>query len=86
MARRTTWEDDLVNLGVSSGSQGSTDLTVGLTADEKAGRTVTRLIGELGLASSTVAGAWGVQAVDIGIAIIDGDAFAAGALPDPNPS
>ena len=83
MARRTSWNDVFVDVTVATGSQNSASLETGLTADEKEGRTLTRLIGELSLVSNSVAGAYGVQTLDIGVAIIDGDAFTAGAFPDP---
>ena len=82
MPRRTAWEDELINFNVGDGNQASTQLMSTITADEARGTTLTRLIFELALYSTTVAGAWGTQLVDIGIAVLDEDAFTAGALPD----
>ena len=84
MARRTAWADALVANNVGSGSQLGIDIGGGMSAIDKEGRTITRLIGELGLYSTTVAGLWGVQALDLGIAVIDGDAATALVFPDPN--
>ena len=48
--------------------------------------TVGRWIGELGIFSTSVAGAWGIHRVSLGIAMLDADAATAGAMPDPNSS
>ena len=42
------------------------------------------MIGNLWFASITTAGAWGRQKIDLGIAVLDRDAVAASAFPDPN--
>ena len=84
MARRTAWEDELIDFNVSDAGQSSTQLMSTITADESRGTTLTRLIYELAVFSTTVAGAWGTQFLDLGIAVLDEDAFVAGALPDPN--
>ena len=84
MARRTAWEDTLFDSTVLSGGAASPTLMVGLTRDESRGLTITRMIGELSFASNTIAGAFGNQIIDIGIAILDRDAIAASAHPDPN--
>ena len=85
MARRTAWQDTIVDEHQTATSvQNSLQMMSTLDREEKRGNTITRLIGELGLYSTTVAGAWGVQKYDIGFAMLDDDAFAAAALPDPN--
>ena len=86
MARRTAWEDTLVNLNVGNAAQNSTQMMVSTTADELRGSTLTRVIVDLGLYSVTTAGAWGVQLVDLALATLEEDAFIAGVLPDPNVS
>ena len=84
MARRTAWEDTIIDRDVANAGQASQQVMSTVTADEMRGSTLTRLIGELGLYSNTVAGAYGVQAATIGIATLDEDAFVAGAVPDPS--
>ena len=86
MARRTTWQDRLVDTTVSSGGQAAPTLMTDISRDEGAGRTLTRMIGELSLSSATIAGAWGKQMMDIGIGLFDRDAAAAVAMSDPNVS
>ena len=71
---------------VASGSQGILQMILTLTADENRGATITRLIAEFALSSTTVAGAWGKQLVDLGLAMIERDAFSAAAVPDPDVS
>jgi len=84
MARRSMWVDTNVNLAASSGSQSAgLSLMGGFTAAEIFGWTVTRLIFDLGLHSTTVGGAWGVHAADLGIGIVSAESFAAGIFPDP---
>ena len=82
--RRSAWEDSRININVASGAQGFTDLMGTLTEDLQQGRTVVRMVGELTINSQTTAGAWGLQVVDIGVGIIDRDAFAVQEFPDPN--
>ena len=54
--------------------------------DERLGMTIARWIGDLGIYSTTVAGAWGVARISIGVVMLDADAAGAGAFPDPNSS
>ena len=81
MARRTVWEDQLLSITIGSGSQGAVDLMPGLVQDEGRGMTLTRMIGALSLFSTSVAGAYGVQILDVGIAVIDRDAVASCTIP-----
>ena len=84
MARRTTWEDEILNTSAVAGGATAPQLVSSLDADEAKGMTVTRVIGDLGFYSQTIAGAFGVMRVSFGIAVIDRDAAAAGAFPDPD--
>ena len=56
----------------------------GLAPVNTRGMTVIRTIIRMGLFSNTVAGAWGIMRVDLGIGVASQEAFAAGVLPDPN--
>ena len=82
--RRTSWEDNLVNISVASGSRTNPDLMVNLSEDETRGTTITRVILDLWLFSTTVAGAWGIQKFDLGMQIVSVDALNAAAVPDPD--
>ena len=84
MARRTAWEDTLIDQDVASSGQNNQQLMNNLVQDERRGLTVVRWIGELSLNSLTVAGAYGVMKLALGITMLDADAAAAGAFPDPN--
>ena len=84
MPRRTKWEDTRVDMLPANGGQTHISLMGTVTPNESEGETLVRTIGELGLFSTTVAGAYGVQRVDIGIGLASQEAFAAGVLPDPN--
>ena len=83
MARRTTWRDTLINNSITSSGATVVEYNAGATQDENRGSTLTRTIVELALWSTSVAAAWGVQMVDIGLGLIEADALAAGAVPDP---
>ena len=84
MARSTWWQDRLVGLSVANGGQNNADLLLNVSSDESRGLTLTRTILALGMFSTTVAGAYGVQIVDVGIGLIDRDAAAVAAFPDPD--
>ena len=84
MARRPTdWIDSDISAGVASGAQLLTTLLPGLAPEDFRGATVIRTIIALSFHSVTVAGAWGVQKVDLAIGIAAQEAFAAGVVPDP---
>ena len=84
MARQLVWHDNLVDQTVSNGGQVAVDMIPGLSEDDRVGCTITRLIGvvffhtQLTLTSETV------QVIDLGIGVMSADAFAAGAMPDPD--
>ena len=84
MARRTSWEDLVADIIVTSGAQQDVDLLNNLSDDESRGLTVTRVIGTIHMFSGTIAGAWGKQILDMGIGVVSVDAVAANAFPDPN--
>jgi len=85
MARRpTTWEDTIIARDLPSGTQQLNGLVLGLSAQDQRQATVIRTIISLWLHSTTVAGAWGAQRIDLAIGMISLDAFTAGESPDPN--
>ena len=84
MARRTKWEDTLLSISVASGAGSTQSLMGSVTPNESEGETIVRCIGDLWLFSTTVAGAWGAEQVDIGIGVVAQEAFAAGVTSDPN--
>jgi len=81
--RRTTWVDTLVGFTVANGAQGLVSLATGVSPTFTQEATILRTIYKLYLMSTTVAGAWGVQQVDLGWAVASQEAFAAGTVPDP---
>ena len=84
MARRTAWEDTTIDIDCVQ--QNTQQLMTSFEADERMGLTCARWIGEFGIFSQTTAGAFGLQRVSLGIAMLDADAAAAGAFPDPQSS
>jgi len=87
MPRQTEWVDSLVTLDVATGaSSAGLDLMAGAptVANRVRGGTIVRMIYDLNLLSTTTAGAFGVAAIDLAWGIASQEAFAAGALPDPN--
>ena len=83
--RRTTWEDTIIVLNVEVDAAGDRSaLDGGLSQADAQGLTLTRCIGDLSIYSNTVAGAWGVQDVAIGIGMSSREAFTAETLPSPN--
>jgi len=82
--RPTDWMDTLVNETVGSGTQGVVPLSTALVAADSARATVIRTIVRLYTMSTSVAGAWGTQVVDMAIGIASQEAFTASVLPDPN--
>ena len=83
MPRPTEWLDTIIDKAVVEGGQGLATLITGLAPSDMRGTTVIRTLVSLGIASSTVAGAWGVGRVDMAIGIASQEAFAAGVIPDP---
>jgi len=84
MPRETDWIDTNVDFTIASGAQAFVSLITGAAPINMRGVTLTRLIISLGFTSTTVAGLWGIQQVDMGIGVTSQEAFAAGSLPDPS--
>ena len=84
MARQGRWVDTLVDRSVADGAQGVDDLFNAIAEVDTRGWTITRVIGELWLASTSVAGAWGHGHLDIGLGVLSRELVAMGGYPDPN--
>ena len=84
MARPTDWIDTRISIAPNSGGQANTSLVSGFTGIDLRGVTVVRTIIRLSLFSTTVAGAWGVQTVDLAMGIVSRESFTASVLPDPS--
>ena len=84
--RQSDWIDTLVSSTVSDGGQVINSLATGVAPVNQRGATIVRTIYELSLYSTTVAGAWGLQSLDIAWGVTSQEAFAAGVVPDPNTS
>ena len=80
--RQSIWRDAIINQSVATGGQVSSDLTGALTQFQKQGLTLVRTIVHLTARVQTLGGVVGSQQLGMGIAIIDEDANAAGALPE----
>ncbi len=81
--RRTSWEDSVLANTIVVGTQTLLSIDGTPSVDTGQGRTLTRVIGDLVFVSTTVAGAWGVNRMGIGIGGCSREAFTAGVVPDP---
>ncbi len=82
-ARPTDWIDTLIDQDVLSASGQHESLMTGVAPVNMRGMTLIRTIISLHVQSTTVAGAWGAQQLDIAIGVASQEAFASGSLPDP---
>ena len=84
MARRTRWIDTLVQIAVADAGQTTLELFNDAAEVDTDGWTVARVLGELWFSSASVAGAYGIERIDIGIGMVSKEAQIASAFPDPN--
>jgi len=85
MPRPTDWIDTLVVLSAAAmGGQANQSLMTGVAPVNMRGMTLIRTIISLGMVSTTTAGAWAAQSINMGIGVASQEAFAAGVLPDPD--
>ncbi len=84
MPRQMDWIDTRIGFTLATGFQFGTDIDGGSTQVVQRGTTIIRTIIKLGMSSNSVAGAWGLQLIDMAIGIGDREAFSAGIFPDPN--
>ncbi len=84
--RATDWIDTVFRSDTASGAQSLFSLMTGVAPVNVRRQTLVRTLITMDLFSTTVAGAWGTQSVDIGIGITSQEAFAAGVVADPNVS
>ena len=82
MPRRTAWEDTNMELSLGNGVTAGVGLHSASPVDTR-GVTVTRFLGDLSVTSTTVAGAWGVQHLILGVGVLSQEAFLASTFPDP---
>ena len=82
-ARQTDWVDTLVGFNLATGTQDNTRIDGGSTQVVLRGVTIIRTILNLSVISLSIAGAYGVQAMNFGIGISSREAFNAGVFPDP---
>ena len=82
--RRTRWVDTHVQINTATGAQSVVELLQSAGDIDTREWTITRLIGMIVMGSTTVAGAWGTQAMTMGIGVISREAVTGGAFPDLN--
>ena len=82
--RGTRWFDTRLSDQLANGDQDTTDLTEDLGVDASYGCTITRIIGDIWVYPIAPSAVTGVMRLDLGIAMIEEDALAAGAFPDPD--
>jgi len=81
--RRTTWEDRVLGQTLVAGAQLLIRVDGTNSVADSQGLTLTRVIIDMYLMSTSIAGAYGVQAVDYGVLGMSRESFAAGISPDP---
>jgi len=82
--RKTQWVDSLFDFTIANGGQDVRSLLSTLIGNDTQGMTLVRTIIELGLGPISWTGAFGTQALDMGIGMSAQEAFLAGTLPDPS--
>ena len=85
MPRTTEWKDNIVSFNLATGAGAFESLVVNFSEPDKRGMTLVRTLLRLNFFSTSIAGAYGVQIVSLGIAVAFQEAFAVGltALSDP---
>jgi len=81
--RPTRWLDTIVGNTIVNAGQAVVSLLAGIGPVDTRGVTVIRTIIRLDIVSTSVAGAWGSQSVDLAMGIASQEAFAAAVVPDP---
>ena len=84
MARETFWVDNPISFGMTSGGRITVSLFTGTPPINTRRATIVRFILRLSAYSESVAGAWGINLIDLGIGVVSQEAFNAGAIPDPD--
>ena len=85
MARQNEWKDNLISVGLATGAGTFESLVANFTEPDKRGMTLVRTLIRLTAFSTSIAGAYGVQNISMGIGVASQEAFAVGlaALSDP---
>ena len=84
--RKTQWVDSLFDFTIANAGQDVRSLLSTLIGNDTQGMTLVRTIIELSLGPINWTGAFGTQALDMGIGMSAQEAFLAGTLPDPSTS
>ena len=82
--RRTRWVDIFVNMNVPNNGQNRVSVFADFPLGTFYGSTIVRTIARVGLAPTTVAGAWGVAVSDVGFGVISQESVGAAVFPDPS--
>ncbi len=81
--RRTQWMDNNFGALIANGGDDVQDLRGPLGLRDIQGSTITRIVGSISIHSATIAGAYGVQRVSIGIGVASEEAVTANVVADP---
>ena len=84
--RGVAWYDLLVDTNLGNAVQVGFDLTSDLSAPDRIGCTITRVLIDLWADLAVTNAGDAVQVVDVGIGVMSGEAAAASVLPDPDVS
>jgi len=82
MVRAMVWDDSVLGSTIATGAEVIVPLSTTVQGESR-GQTVIRSMYDLSASSVSIAGAYGVQSLDIGIGITSLEAFTAGIVPDP---
>jgi len=82
-SRPTRWVDTVITRDIPDSTQQAQSLMGDLSDSEKRTATVIRIILSMGVWSTTLAGAYGVQRAGFGIGVASEEAFNANVFPDP---
>ncbi len=83
MVRSTNWIDKTIAITITPATQSSTNITSTLSAAERKGTTLIRCLYRLSIRPTDLLDTHTVLNIFMGIGLIEGDAAAAGVLPDP---
>ena len=82
--RQLVWHDQLFDETLANNAQKGFDMTPALAVNERLGCTITRIIGTIYCSLGVTIAGDAVQVIDVGIGVIERDAQAANAFPDPD--
>jgi len=82
--RGTAWDDQMLDVLLTNGSQEEFQLLPAVTDPQKRGYTLVRMLFNMTFTAAVPGAVSGQMHTDIGIALVSADAFVAGAVPDPS--